>query len=211
MGILSPALPTLGAPRGDEEADVRNALSAIVADYNGNVGTENIRDGSIAEADYGTDSVSERAISSLYPVRCSLTRDATQQPVFAISSWGTVIYNVEIYDPSNLHDLVTNPTRITIPSTGIWLLSARGRMNFSGVQDQTRFIMNGNITNGSANGPFAQAPATDANTLVATHITRRLVAGDYVEHQIFNANTGSAQGVHTTDLPEFVAVKLGSA
>lgn len=42
MAIVNPALGTLGGPRGDGETADRSALSALLADYNGNVTDANI-------------------------------------------------------------------------------------------------------------------------------------------------------------------------
>lgn len=42
MSIINPTMPTIGAPRGSEEIDVRSALVALLADYNGNIDLSNI-------------------------------------------------------------------------------------------------------------------------------------------------------------------------
>lgn len=42
MGVISPTLPTPGEPRGTEETDVRNALLALLAEFNGNIEASNL-------------------------------------------------------------------------------------------------------------------------------------------------------------------------
>jgi hypothetical protein len=43
MGTISPTLPTIGEQRGDGEGDVRNALSVLIAEFNGNIESANMK------------------------------------------------------------------------------------------------------------------------------------------------------------------------
>src|SRR4051812_37102980 len=43
MGTISATLPTIGESRGSGEADVRNALSALIAEFNGNIESGNMK------------------------------------------------------------------------------------------------------------------------------------------------------------------------
>jgi hypothetical protein len=49
MTLLTVSLPTTGTARGSEEVDVGNALAAILADYNGSITPENLKNGGVAE------------------------------------------------------------------------------------------------------------------------------------------------------------------
>lgn len=45
MSVVNPPTPTIGENRGDGEADVRNALIALIAEFNGNVDDSNVKAG----------------------------------------------------------------------------------------------------------------------------------------------------------------------
>jgi hypothetical protein len=42
VGIINPALPSPGQPRGSEEGDVRNALAVILTEFNGRIELANL-------------------------------------------------------------------------------------------------------------------------------------------------------------------------
>lgn len=51
MAIINPALPVIGGQRGDGEQAVRNGLSSLLGEFNGNIESANIKDASILAAD----------------------------------------------------------------------------------------------------------------------------------------------------------------
>jgi microcystin-dependent protein len=53
MGIVNPQLPTVGGPRGDGEAAIRNALATILAEINGTLDAANVKDGSLTVNELG--------------------------------------------------------------------------------------------------------------------------------------------------------------
>lgn len=48
MGIINPDLPTPGDPRGHEETDMRNALAALLTEFNGGIENANVANNTLA-------------------------------------------------------------------------------------------------------------------------------------------------------------------
>lgn len=56
------------------------------------------------------------------PPACRVFKAANQS--LANTTWTAIIFDSEVYDTDNMHSLVTNPTRITINTPGLYLLTA---------------------------------------------------------------------------------------
>lgn len=91
--------------------------------------------------------------------------------------WTALTFPAEAYDNAGLHDLVTNPSRLTASIAGRW--DARGLVAWSGVAGgairSARFYVNG-----VAGDAMGVPPSTQGNhVLVQSPLV--LAAGDYVE------------------------------
>lgn len=56
------------------------------------------------------------------PPTCRLSKSANQS--ITNTTWTALTYDQETYDTDNMHSLVTNPTRITVNTPGLYLLTA---------------------------------------------------------------------------------------
>lgn len=130
------------------------------------------------------------------------THDTTQ--VISDDTWVTVELNDEDYDTDSMHDPSSNNSRITVPSGkgGAYLAFFRcATTEGGGDETNIRFRVNGSSTkdrqstgNGGTDEPFAFSILP-------------LLAGDYVEVQIYEENT--AGGSPTLSGAVFVLHRLG--
>jgi hypothetical protein len=122
---------------------------------------------------------------------CGLTLAAN----YATSaSWQTISYGAgtEQWDVGNLHDTLVNPSRITVPRTGIYeLVHFAAFPNNTTLQRGSAFAING-----SRVLAITPQPTSGFSTTPALTIRQSLTAGDVVEHQIFQ-NSGSTLNVTT--------------
>lgn len=125
----------------------------------------------------------------------------------------TVAFNSERFDTASMHDTVTNNSRITIGTAGLYLVT------FSGVwqagADYTYIYvyprMNGTVQIGvgTSTAPFNSASIRHHSLLTTVY---KFAAGDYVEIRAAQAN--SAAAARTLDSigngsPEFSATWIG--
>lgn len=136
-----------------------------------------------------------------------VTRNAVQS--ISNNSFTTINFNAEVFDNNAMHDNATNNSRITINVSGIYDIGFYGEFE-SGAYQRTmyRIIING-----------ATVIAIEQQTGTAQSIPQRygvaavypLVAGDYVEIEAFQQNTGLAARdlVNVNGSPSFWAVRVG--
>jgi hypothetical protein len=143
---------------------------------------------------------------------CRLTRTTNQTITTGTGGQAAVSFDSEIFDTSNYHDLVTNPTRITIPTTGYYFVRAEISWNTSTSLTLRRTIIQLNGTTflaavDQAHTPGA-GPGVSCNQSVSTlyHFT----AGDYVE-VLVRQESGSNLDVSTSSAhsPVFEIMQLG--
>lgn len=102
-------------------------------------------------------------------------------------SWTTLAFDTEAYDDGNLHDLVTNNSRITVSATGRYLVNGFAEFGTNA---------NGDIGIAIAvNGTRVRTDISDSGTTSENHkrcisSILSLTAADYVELQVFQ-QTGS--------------------
>lgn len=65
MAVINPTLPTVGDSRGPEEVDIRNALSVLLGEFNGNIDAANLKDLGVTPAKLA-------AAVAIVPVGCVL-------------------------------------------------------------------------------------------------------------------------------------------
>jgi hypothetical protein len=105
-----------------------------------------------------------------------LTRDADQTINNNVDT--ALAFTAERYDTAGMHDN-TNDTRITIPITGIYELTAQVNWENMGLAGRELSVRrNGNI-------PLAHARTDSAPTTQQVTTQARLQAGDYVEAIVF--------------------------
>ncbi|MHC4620249.1 MAG: hypothetical protein ACYTEQ_21080 [Planctomycetota bacterium] len=115
--------------------------------------------------------------------------------------------NSERWDTDNYHDLVTNNSRLTVPSDGLYIAqaSATYAANSTGSRSITIYL-NGTTT---ITGLFIQAGAA-AQTL-CTSVIYDLSATDYLEVRVWQNSGGALNVISSAQFsPEFSIIRIGS-
>ena len=111
---------------------------------------------------------------------------------------GTVInMDAESYDDGGWHDLVTNPSRITVPSNGLYLLQACCSMLQAATGERQGQI----LVNGTFRAVGRIVGTASAHATIHVQTTLRLSASDYVEllgYQTSGANLALNTGTGET-------------
>lgn len=158
---------------------------------------------SVSTGDVYTASAHNNVITTLnnhtVPPACAVYHTAAQSVPNA--TWTTVLFNSEYYDTDAMHDTATNTSRITISTTGIYLLTANILFDIGGTGNrQVDFMKNGSgfIYRGQTTNNISASFFTD----VSTSTMMSLTAGDYMEVIVYQTNgaalniRGDAGGVH---------------
>jgi hypothetical protein len=173
----------------------------------GSLTTLKVPSGSLV--DNGGGSFSIRDVPAGF-IGCSLYHTTTQS--IPNSTDSKLLYDSEFFDTDGFHSTVSNTSRVTIPAglAGKYLLT--GRVTWAGNSTNSRWIRF--MKNGSDNGIFGQGTVIypgHANTfaMMATAMVD-LVAGDYVEVNVFQNSGGSlnAGSTNNYEYNGFSAVKL---
>lgn len=125
-----------------------------------------------------------------YSCRLYLAANAS----ISAASLATVNWTAESYDPQNMHDLSTNPSRVTIPAggDGKYLASVATHYSATSGQTQTRIYKNGTLV--SINLQDASGGTITGRAIEVLD----LVAGDYLDVRVYVVAGGSVFGT-TTD------------
>lgn len=106
-------------------------------------------------------------------------------------AWTAISFDTEQFDPYNLHDTVTNPSRITLPNAGKYLVT--GQANFvSSVAGNIRGVSirrNG----GSYLAAYYVAPIGGGNetAMPTSAIIETTAANDYIELCVYQDSGGA--------------------
>lgn len=116
-----------------------------------------------------------------------------------------ISWDAELYDPCGMHDLATNPQRITVKSTGLYAISAA--LYFPPATSQTRLMK---ITKNATTDLLTWIEVTAQETMGMLHCTEQLSAGDYVDVRVVQ-NSGASMNVSSTDRQwsNFEVVRVG--
>lgn len=122
----------------------------------------------------------------------------------------TLSFDIEDRDTDTLHDTVTNTSRITIKTPGVYLIAASAR--FAANATGTRVL--GAWLNGSTRIKETEALADSVSgepTILPLITTVRLSAGDYIEARVYQSSGGALNVDSTNGGTTFEAVWLGGA
>lgn len=128
----------------------------------------------------------------------------------ADNATSTVPFGSEIFDTDNMHSTVTDNSRITFNTAGIYFIGFNGV--FEAGNDYLR--LRGWIRlNGSDLIVGSQNPGTGTNTFQTLDMQtlRQFSVGDYIEVRVLQDNTSGASRnlVAANDSPRFYAAKMG--
>lgn len=125
----------------------------------------------------------------------------------ANNAFVTLTFDTENYDSNALHSTVTNPSRLTADSFGLWMVvvSVRWTANAVGIRT-AQVLLNG--TTVVASFDTAGASAVNPNDAqISGNRVIQLNAGDYIELQTFQ-NSGGALNVQPGDPTTFQMVRV---
>ena len=134
--------------------------------------------------------------------RCSLFRNADQSMSNVFQS---IIFNEENYDQGDMHDLVTNPERVTIQKDGFYIPIYQVEMTGSVVSDYDAQVLLNGVDEIMCIHAEA-APATTGN--ISMHNTKPIYlnAGDYLELQVKSSKVAGINVI--SDNTFFILVRL---
>jgi hypothetical protein len=115
---------------------------------------------------------------------CRVTRAAVQS--IPANTQTAVQFDTEVFDPTGMHDNAVNNTRITIAVPGYYAVGWNGEM--AAANDYVRGIWS--IAVNGTRIVSAQTPHTGTNIPMRLSVSTmtQLVAGDFIEAQIFQQN-----------------------
>lgn len=161
----------------------------------------------VGQVTFGSTFTFSTAVTADAQPRCRVFYSSTQ--VLANNSEAALTFDSEDFDIGGLHSTASNPTRITIQSTGVWMFGATCHFASAVANMRLRFRKNGATVVGSAGGIF---PGGGAEVYAErTVIDQMTSTGDYMEVLAFQnggstLQTGNASS--RVDQNEFWAVKL---
>lgn len=146
----------------------------------------------------------------LHTAKAARVRSSGNQSI-PNATFTALTFNTEDFDIWDLHESVTHPTRLTIPTTlpGIWIV--RANVTFAANATGTRAIelrLNGSTVTAGPNGVFALASGTTAIQVVTSF---NLSAGDYIEALAYQDSGGALNATFGSALTFLEAVMQGSA
>lgn len=187
------------------------AVDDMVKDYLNAVGTQLLINGTRWTRDLKADKVTPRWSSS--KAACRVTRTTNLSIPFNTTT--TVGFTDEVYDYDGMHDNVTNNSRVTIQTAGIYHLVFTGELGGATPTDygQIRVSI---MRNGGNDIILDQVNPIDAASSLPQRLNIstafELSEGDYVEVRIFQTNDSSANRflVPTADYsPMFTVTRIG--
>jgi hypothetical protein len=95
VGLISPTLPVIGQQRGDGEAAVRSDLVTLLTEFNGNIDSANIKDGSIQPGDLASGTIKVKP----YPASIVATAETRTNTAYGLLTTPDRVQNVVL--PSN--------------------------------------------------------------------------------------------------------------
>lgn len=143
---------------------------------------------------------------------CRVTHNASQNTSGTANATTAIAFNTERWDTDTLHDTVTNNTRITVVTAGVYVLNFSGLITSAQDGDVMRIRLNGS-TSIAGQGFVTYAPGGTTTTWnITMTAVYTLAATDYVEAIYVNsAGTGARAVTNTGNVsPEFSAVWSGN-
>jgi len=123
---------------------------------------------------------------------CRVSREISDQTVND-NTETAIIFDTEVFDDDSYANLATKPTRITIPTTGIYLVGASAYLYSPTTGSNSLYVYLNNSTSiAKFSGP---APAFGAGQMNISTLYQ-FSAGDYIEAKV-SQTSGSAQVIKT--------------
>lgn len=145
--------------------------------------------------------------SLMNPPSCKAYRTTTQS--VASATMTAISFDAEYWDTDSMHSPTTNPTRVTVPIAGVYLVTWGARYGPISVTNQlmlTRVHRNGLLVDETL---WHGLTSTNAYTEGTGAVQLKCNANDYLE-LIFYHNQGSAVNVDTGFPPSLAVTWLGN-
>lgn len=114
----------------------------------------------------------------------------------ATGSYTTLTFNSERWDPTSMHSTVSNPSRITISTAGVYIIEGHVQFDTNTTSERIlEFLVNG--TNEIAFQRLA-SNGTGGSSIYSLVTVWKFAAADYVELRAYQA-TGGAQNTGTSN------------
>lgn len=144
------------------------------------------------------------------PPACRVYHNTTQS--LTDSTETTLAFNSERWDTNTMHDTVTNNSRITLTTAGIYLVTFNGQLA-SGADYGLIYVL---IRQGGTNniaGQTIQSNGATASPLISVATQYKFAAADYIEVRAYQDNAANAaRNVQSSNFftPEFSATWIGT-
>lgn len=131
------------------------------------------------------------------PPYCSLTQSAalthTANGTWQVVGAGTgIAWDTENVDTANLHSTTVNPTRVTIPVAGLYLLTANIAFNSNATGARAvAFKKNGVGTGPNIEGRSISTPQGSVETTPSTSAVVKLAVNDFIEVVGYQSSGGN--------------------
>lgn len=126
-------------------------------------------------------------------------------------TWIVVTWDIEDYDTDNMHDNVTNNTRITIKTPGVYLFTFNGEWQGNGSGPRLAAL---SVNGGQREVQVVSSGAIDPRAAFNLSLIRKLNVNDYVEAQVWQSSGGNLNLIAnnpTESLTQFSAQFIGPA
>ncbi len=158
---------------------------------------------------YRKDSSGSEKKVSTSQISARLFTQANQSTANAV--WETINWEIESYDTNDLHDIVVNNSRITIPDNedGRYLISASLSLTANATGDRRIRIQK--------NGATTERRVVIANAGIGSFVTATifdeldLVAGDFIEVESFQNSGGALTLRSGSDVNHFLVRQVHSS
>ena len=148
----------------------------------------------------------ETGIAAADVVPCCRVYHNTTQAV-ANATITTIVFNSERFDTDSIHDPVTNNSRLTCRTAGIYQITAEIAFPSNpGANVQLYLILNGAIT--IAN-PVYVGSGQDMRGIQVTTLWQ-LVANDYVEVKVYQSGGAMTFAASSGNAPEFMMGRISA-
>jgi len=139
------------------------------------------------------------------PAMCRISQSGGQTINDATNT--TITFSAEQFDTDGMHDLVTNNSRITINTAGVYLVV--GSLNYTaGVSDDAALNI---LKNGSGgNGAFVSFGPANTSAGMTTTTVLNLVVTDFLQLQAYQNNSANTSRTTDTTATYLSAVWIGN-
>lgn len=134
------------------------------------------------------------------PPACRVYNSANES--IASGAPTTVTFDTELFDTDSMHSTVSNTSRITINTAGVYIVTFHGY--FQAAADYTEayvdFYKNGNL---ASTGQSHSATTTSGAPRIFNADEFKLAVGDFLEAKVFQVNGAAAARTLNTDATAF--------